>query len=239
MDAESSNVQVCRDVEIFVARARRENYVREEVKARKFDYEKCLAWKFLWLFKYSEALFIVWLIRMWGFFWFYIRSLTYRWNKIQWWWWCNVYQTNWCHKRHKLCIYWNAERHEINLNATWILQSNLAHSFFVYTDSAAISRECHFWRWEKCNKNWLKFIYFILPLSLTRIAQNAVIDKRFIIRSCAWQFMQFSRLDFFIKIVSFVNASRDNSDACVVPHRATNLHFSLSSTVCAFYWMNL
>lgn len=56
MDAESSNVQVCRDVEIFVARARRENYVnvREGVKARKFDYEKCLAWKFLWLFKYCE-----------------------------------------------------------------------------------------------------------------------------------------------------------------------------------------
>lgn len=69
-------------------------------------------------------------------------------------------------------------------------------------------------------------IYLFYSLSFILAAHETVIDKRFIIRSCAWQFMQFSRLDFFIKIVSFVNAMRDNF-ARALFRIATNLNFLL------------
>lgn len=56
---QSSNAQVCRDVEIFVARVQGEKILCGGVKARKFDYEKCLAWKFLWLLNCLEALTVI------------------------------------------------------------------------------------------------------------------------------------------------------------------------------------
>ncbi len=47
---ESSNVQVFRDVKIFVARAERSER-KFSGKSHKVDYEKCFTWKFLWLFE--------------------------------------------------------------------------------------------------------------------------------------------------------------------------------------------
>lgn len=99
-----------------------------------------------------------------------------------------------CHKRHKLYIYWNAERHEINLNATWILQSNLASVAAAHNLSRVPFLD------GKMQQKLIKIYLFLFYFSLTLAHASVVIDKRFIIQSCAWQFMQFSRLDFFIKL---------------------------------------
>jgi hypothetical protein len=146
------------------------NLIMKSVSRENFCGFLNCAWKccdgFVVINKKKTTLGLIWFKR-------YGSIKLYRWNKTQWWWWCNVYQTNWCHKRHKLCIYWNAERHEINLNATWILQSNLAHSF-LHTDIAMFSGNLSrvpFLEMGKMQQKLIK-IYLFYSLSLSILARR-------------------------------------------------------------------